>query len=69
MKCEGWFLSDGELILCRRGCDKLIPVTRRGIPRGAISFASEEEATREAEAMARIGFWPLFHPKAVFLRW
>jgi len=67
-----WFLTDGTLILARqRGSDRLVPLPRRGIPRGAMSFGSKDEAEGELGFLDRQGFYPLWTPdaKARYITW
>lgn len=72
MNCQGWFLADDDLILVqRRSCDQLVARTKRGIPKGAISFETEQDAARELAALDRQGMFPLWAPGArpVFINW
>lgn len=70
---SGWFLSDGNLILGmdREGHEKLLRATKRGIPRGAVQFESEDAARRELTFLRRDGDWPLWSEgaKPVRLEW
>ena len=64
MKYSAWFIVDDEMVWCDRGHEILVSRVRRGIPRGAISFPSEAEATRELGFQVRKNAWPLFMPSA-----
>lgn len=68
-----WFLSDGALVLALRehNQEKLVPIVKRGIPRGALGFNTEAQAFDEIAWRKRQGFWPSWTEKAkpVYLIW
>jgi len=61
-----WILIDdtGLVLVNRNHNEKLVKMTKKGIPQGSISFNTQREALDELYTMEITGKWPLWSRRA-----